>query len=122
MKMRAKNPYSYISGQIALDEATDLPKEFYDCFEVWKERVREIHNSDKITWYSKDVSISFVFGGKEYRLIPEDFYPEDIVDKANKGELHRGYHHAVVESLQGEIGRDLEKIGATDIRKIGFLD
>ncbi|MBQ2885334.1 MAG: hypothetical protein IJE43_16530 [Alphaproteobacteria bacterium] len=120
--MRSKNPYSYNSGEIALDEAKDLPKEFYDCFERWKERVREVHNSDKITWYSKTVSISFVYDGKEYRLIPEDFYPEEVVNKANKGELHSGYHHAVVESLQGEIEKDLMKIGASNIKKIGFLD
>ncbi len=121
-EMRSKNRWSYLSGDIALDEATELPEEFYKLFEKWKEQVKEIYDGDKISWYSKDVSIDFVYNGKNYRLIAEDFYDDEIVDLANKGELHSGYLHAVVESLTANVEKDLEKMGAVDILSIGFLD
>ena len=41
--MRSKNPYSYNSGEIALDEAKDLPKEFYDCFERCTDNNTDCH-------------------------------------------------------------------------------
>ncbi|MBO4950752.1 MAG: hypothetical protein J6E38_07030 [Clostridia bacterium] len=120
--MRSKNRWSYFSDDIALDEATELPQEFYELLEKWKKQVKEVYDGDEISWYSKDVAITFVYKGKSYRLIAEDFYEDEIVDLSNKGKLHGGYLHAVVESLTSRIGNDLEKMGAVDIRRFGFLD
>ena len=120
--MRTKNPYSYLSEEIALDEAKDLPQEFYDCLNEWKKDILEIYNGNKVSWYSKNVSTTFVYNGKKYRVIAEDLYSDIIVDKARRGEIHIGYLHAVVESFQRNIEQDLIKLGASDIKNIGFLD
>ena len=120
--MRSKNPYSYFSEELALDEAKELPEEFYTCLTKWKKDVLEIYDSNTVSWYSKNVSTSFVYNGKKYRIIAEDLYTDETVDKANKGKIHIGYLHAVVESFQGSIKEDLMKLGASDIKSIGFLD
>jgi len=120
--MRKTDPYSYFSEEIALDEANDLPKEFYGLLEKWKNQVMTKYHDKTISWYSKNVSTTFEYNKKTYRLIAEDFYQEEMIDKAKKGDLHIGYFHAVVESLQSEIEKDLIRIGASNIKSIGFLD
>ena len=120
--MRSKNRYSYFAEEIALDEATELPEQFYALLEKWREQAWEVRESDKIDWYSKDVSIVFVYQEKRYRLIAEDFFSDELVDKMNRGQLNSGYYHAIVESIQGTIKSDLLQMGAADVCKYGYLD
>lgn len=122
--MRSKNQYSYSfdHSDIALDEATELPEEFYTLMEKWKKQVQELDERDKISWYSKGVCIDFKYNEKKYRLIAEDFYSEEIVDKMNVGKLNGGYYHALVESIQGKIEKDLLCMGATNVCCYGYLD
>ena len=39
--MRSKNRYSYSGNEIALDEAAELPAEFYALMEKWKEQAEQ---------------------------------------------------------------------------------
>ena len=122
--MRSKNRYSYSFGrnEIALDEAHELPTSFYSLLQKWKIQAEEKAESGDVKWYSKSVSIDFTYQEKCYRLIAEDFFDEEKVDKMNSGKLHCGYYHAVIESLQATIKKDLQEMGATDICCYGYLD
>jgi len=122
--MRSKNRDSYplINNVIALDEATDLPAEFYALMEKWKKQADQKAKGNDVNWFSKDVSINFTYQEKMYRLIAEDFFSEEIVDKMNCGKLNCGYYHAVVETLQAPIKNDLLEMGATNVSCYGFLD
>ena len=79
-------------------------------------------NGDDINWFSKSVSIVFTYKEKKYRLIAEDFFSEEKVDKMNSGKIQGGYYHAVVESLKTSIKKDLLEIGATNVCCYGYLD
>ena len=123
--MRSKNRYSYSGNstvEIALDEATELPEAFYALLEKWRDLAKRVHDSDRVNWFSRSVATDFLYREKRYRLIAEDFYPDEIVDKMNCGHLNSGYYHAVVESIQGQIKADLLQMGATDVENYGFLD
>ena len=63
-------------------------------------------------WPAKYVSTSFTLNGKGYVITPDSIGLEN-------GEC---WDEGFMESLQGDIGEDLKKLGATEIRHVGFLD
>lgn len=73
----------------------------------------------KETWYSqhrgwpaKYVETTFYFKGKQYSIKPDDIGLE----------TGNCWDEGLMEDLQGDIGEDLKKIGAKEIRHFGFLD
>lgn len=80
----------------------------------WKMKFRE----RKIEWikehpgfYSKYVTTQYRYGNRKYVI-----YPMHI------GLRNSGDDEAFMETVQGEMERDLRKYGATDILSFGFLD
>ncbi len=63
-------------------------------------------------WPAKYVETTFYLKGKQYSITPD------------KIGLERGdsWDEGFMESLQGAMGTDLKKLGATEIQHIGFLD
>ena len=62
-------------------------------------------------WPAKHVRTEFILNGKNYSIKPEDL-----------GLTSNGWDQGFMESIQGEIKKDLERYGATDVYNLGFLD
>ena len=63
-------------------------------------------------WPAKYVNTTFYLKGKQYSITPDSIGLEN-------GEC---WDEGFLEFLQGDIGEDLKKLGATEIRHMGFLD
>ena len=63
-------------------------------------------------WPAKYVETSFYLNGKAYSIKPDDIGLE----------TGNCWDEGLMEDLQGDIGEDLKKLGATEIRHLGFLD
>lgn len=120
--MRSTNRDSYLFNEIALDEARELPEVFFTLLKKWRELADQSARENKVNWFSKGVSVVFFYGEKEYRLIAEDFFNDEIVEKINTGKVNGGYYHAVVETLSSMVKKDLLDIGATNVVTFGYLD
>ena len=84
-----------------------------DILAMWakkKEQYRE--EWDKAYWPAKYVETTFYLNGKQYSITPDSIG------------LERGdcWDEGFMEYIQADIGEDLKKIGATEIRHLGFLD
>ena len=81
--------------------------------ENWKTKFRKQKEEwdKKPLWPSKLVETVFKLNGKKYSIKPEDI-----------GLTSDGWDQGFMESIQGEIEKDLEEYGATDICNLGFLD
>ncbi len=77
-----------------------------------KESYRKEWESMPGAWPAKYVTTSFYLNGKQYLITPDSIGLET-------GEP---WDEGFMEHLQGEIGADLKKLGATEIRHTGFLD
>ena len=77
---------------------------------VKKEEYRDAYPG----WPAKLVETTFYLKGKKYSIKPEDIG----LDGSNGHWGDEGF----MEFLQSEIGKDLKKLGATEIRHFGFLD
>lgn len=62
-------------------------------------------------WPAKLVETWFTLNGEKYTIKPEDI-----------GLTSDGWDQGFMESIQGEIEKDLESYGATDVYNLGFLD
>ena len=62
-------------------------------------------------WPAKLVETWFTLNGENYTITPEDI-----------GLTSDGWDQGFMESIQGEIEKDLESYGATDVYNLGFLD
>ncbi len=76
-----------------------------------KEQYREAWENGGY-WPAKYVETTFYLKGKQYSIMPDSIGLE-------KGD---SWDEGFMESLQGDIGEDLKKLGATEIRHVGFLD
>lgn len=78
----------------------------------WTEKKDEYRSGFNHGWPAKLVKTSFYLKGKKYCITPEQIG------------LRQGdpWDHGLMEYIQGEIGADLEALGATDIFHHGFLD
>ena len=63
-------------------------------------------------WPAKYVETTFYLNGKQYSITPDSIGLEQ----------GSAWDEGFMEFLQSEIGDDLKKIGATEIRHMGFLD
>ncbi len=81
--------------------------------EEWKNKFRKQKEEwDKNRgWPSKLVKTVFTLNGIEYSIKPEDI-----------GLTNDGWDQGFMESIQGEIKKDLEKYGAVDVCNLGFID
>ena len=79
----------------------------------WKNRFKKKKEEwDKDPgWLSKLVSTDFKLNGKWYTIMPEDI-----------GLTSDGWDQGFMETIQGEIEKDLEKYGATKVYNHGFID
>ena len=83
--------------------------------QTWKDKMpplKEAWYSQSEGWPAKYVETSFYLNGKAYSIKPDDIGLE----------TGNCWDEGLMENLQGDIGDDLEKLGATEIRHIGFLD
>ena len=76
-----------------------------------KEEYREEWDNMKGAWTAKYVETTFFLKGKQYSITPEKIGLENY-----------GWDAGFMEYIQGDIGKDLEELGATEIRHFGFLD
>ena len=74
-----------------------------------KEAFREAYGSG---WFSKYVETTFYLKGKQYTITPDSI-------GLDEGEP---WDEGFLEYLQGDIGEDLKKLGAKEIRHMGFED
>ena len=82
---------------------------------LWKEKKEEYHKTwESMTgaWPAKHVETTFYLKGKQYSITPDKIGLE-------KGEP---WDEGFMEYIQGDIGADLKKLGATEIYHYGFLD
>lgn len=85
----------------------------FELKEKWKECFREAKekwNQDP-GWPAKLVSTTFVLNGVKYTIEPPDL-----------GLSYDPWDQGFMESIQGDIRKDLEECGATDVYNTGFLD
>ncbi len=78
----------------------------------WTEKKEEYWEAFKPGWFAKYVETRFYLKGKQYTITPDSIGLE-------QGEP---WDEGLMEYLQGEIGEDLKKLGATEICHLGFLD
>ena len=62
-------------------------------------------------WPAKNVETEFSLNGINYSLFPDDI-----------GLTYDCWDQGFMESIQAEITKDLEELGATDIYNTGYLD
>lgn len=81
--------------------------------EKWKECFREAKEKwdQDPGWPAKLVSTTFVLNGVKYTIEPPDL-----------GLSYDPWDQGFMESIQGDIRKDLEECGATDVYNTGFLD
>lgn len=103
--------------EINISKATELPNEFYQALNVWKNKFNIALKNEKIEWFSKLVSTTFKYNDKYYKITIYDICDEETLNKAPHNILE-----AILETIQNDISSDLIKLGATNIRNIGFLD
>lgn len=103
--------------EINISNATDLPKEFFDCLQVWQEEASRILNDNEIKWFAKLTSTTFRYGEKYYIVSPQDVFSENTLKNCPINFLCAGF-----EILQHKITSDLNALGAKNIRNWGFLD
>ena len=79
----------------------------------WKSKFREKKEEwdKKPGWPAKLVETIFTLNGIKYSIKPEDI-----------GLSSDGWDQGFMESIQGEIEKDLESYGAADVYNLGFLD
>ncbi len=77
-----------------------------------KELVSKKEERDKDPgWPAKLVKTQFTLNGNRYTITPKDLgLTDDCWDQG------------FMESIQGDLRKDLEEAGATDIYNLGFLD
>ena len=85
----------------------------FELKEKWKECFREAKEKwdQDPRWPAKLVSTTFVLNGVEYTIEPPDL-----------GLSYDPWDQGFMESIQGDIRKDLEECGATDVYNTGFLD
>jgi hypothetical protein len=104
-------------NEISISNANELPKEFHEALALWRVEAQRILNSGEIQWFSKLASTTFKYRGISYIITPEDVYPKEDLENCLENILDAGF-----EILQETITRDLERLGAENIRNFGFLD
>ena len=79
---------------------------------AWTEKKEDYRAGFNYGWPAKYVETTFYLNGKQYIITPDSIG------------LKRGdcWDEGLLEYLQGDIGEDLKKMGATEIRHVGFLD
>lgn len=102
---------------INISKANDLPIEFNNALNNWKEQFKIAMKTEKIEWFSKLVYTTFEYNGKYYKI---NIY--DICDEETLNKCPINYLEAMLETIQNIISDDLRKLGATNIRNFGFLD
>ena len=100
-----------------ISNATDLPKEFFDCLQVWQKEASRILKGDEIKWFAKLTSTTFCYGANYYVVSPQDVFGENALKNCPINFLCAGF-----EILQQKITSDLNALGAKNIRNWGFLD
>lgn len=104
-------------NEIRISEAVQLPQELSLPLEKWRIVAEKLLKNSEVQWYAKLASTTFDFDDKLYRVSPEDIFSNQAFN-----DYQIGYLHAVFEILQKTITRDLEELGAKNIRNYGFLD
>ena len=103
--------------EINISKATELPNEFYNALNKWKDKFNVALKNEKIEWFSKLVSTTFKYNDNYYKITIYDICNEETLNKCPLNFLE-----AVLETIQNDISSDLNELGATNIRSIGFLD
>ena len=107
--------------KIRVSEASQLPEAFMQALERWREEADKILHSDRIGWYAKLTSTTFIYKNVAYIVLPKDVYDPEVYQHYNEkcclNVLEAGF-----EILQGMISRDLKELGAENVLNWGFLD
>ena len=90
---------------------TEEEKVLYDWLQGWKKKKEQYREDYGSGWPAKLVTTEFLFAGNRYRITPEDL---DL----DKDPVDIGF----MEYLQTVMRKELEELGARDIRQSGFLD
>ena len=104
-------------GEIQISGATELPEGFFEALGRWRVEAEEILVSGRVQWFARLASTTFVYREKRYRVSPSDVFSKETVATEQENFLD-----AAFELLQKSITRDLEALGAENVRNWGFLD
>ena len=89
----------------------DAVEAFIRMWTEKKEQYREAWENGAY-WPAKYVKTTFYLRGKQYSITP------DTIGLEQRDSWDEGF----LEYMQKDIGEDLKKLGATEIRHVGFLD
>ena len=78
----------------------------------WASKTEEYWAAFNPGWPAKYVETTFYLNGKPYSITPDSIG----LKQGNS------WDEGLLEYMQSDIGKDLEKLGATEIRHFGFLD
>ena len=95
-----------------IENPNPLPKALQELLAQWTAKKEAYRSKFNYGWPAKLVQTVFKLDGQAYSITP------DMIG-LTQGDC---WDEGLMECLQGDLGKDLKAIGATDVCHLGFLD